>query len=73
MCSTPATNQVQSGARMFDSDATMNLTMKDLAGEPVSLLLPATPPKPVVVEVVLSSVYVIKSSPNDLYVCRVGR
>ena len=56
--SAPAAGQMHSAAPMFDSRDTVRATMQrrlqdiDLsAGEPVSLLLHTTPPKPVVIEV----------------------
>jgi len=56
VCSMPATNRMHSTAPMFDSHATVHETMRlqttHSAGEPVSIMLPTTPPKPVVVEVV---------------------
>jgi len=54
VCSMPETNPLHSGMPMFDSHATVRQTVHqnaDLRGELVSLLLPTTPPKPVVIEV----------------------
>jgi len=56
--SSPASDQMHSPAPMFDSRDTVRGTMQRrlqnidlMAGEPVHLLLPTTPPKPVVIEV----------------------